>query len=117
MIRKFENKLNKEKITGASTVLSVSSVKNSVENIWYVIIPSGKKKEIIWIKIALSIVAIKPNNAGIKKPFTFKVLWKRPVKKPIIVLKRQFNPIGAALKKSKNNPEKKPVISPVKLPL
>ena len=61
--------------------------------------------------------AINPCIAGTITPSVLRLFAKSPVVYPKVVLKRQFNPNGAELKKSRNNPEIKPVISPASFPL
>ena len=58
-----------------------------------------------------------PRKRGTKKPSVFNDLLKIPPKYPSTDLRRQFSPSGQALRKSKNNPETKPVVSPIIFPL
>ena len=62
-------------------------------------------------------VAQIPRKSGTKNPSVFKDLLKIPSKYPSTDLRRQFSPSGHALKKSKNKPETKPVVSPINFPL
>ena len=82
----------------------------------YETIDAGKIKEIPHKSNAFIIVAQKPKRQGIKNPSVFRILLKIPPKKPKRVRKRQFNPNGPAVKKSKQNPEINPVVSPKSLP-
>ena len=69
------------------------------------------------MKRTFNIVAQIPRKSGTKNPSVFNDLLKIPPKQPSTDLRRQFNPIGQALKKSKNKPETKPVVSPIIFPL
>ena len=78
---------------------------------------SLKKNDKINKSNAFMKVPIAPRIAGKKILSILNIFFKRPVKKPIMVLSKEFNPNGAAERKSTRNPVIKPWISPAEQPL
>jgi hypothetical protein len=102
--------------TGVSIVLNSTSKRKDNVNGLYATTDDGYRNEMNQSNNALIIVAQKPSKAGIKKPSVFNVLLNIPPMNPNMVRKRQFNPNGQALRKSRKTPEIKPVDSPINLP-
>jgi hypothetical protein len=105
------------KITGVKIVFINNSLLKTEAEMPYVLITVGKKIDIIQMRTALKIVAMKPARAGRKIPSMLRTVLSIPELKPIIVRSKQFNPSGVPLIKSSMRPEIKPRDSPYVLPL
>ena len=68
------------------------------------------------VRISFAIVPIPTVRIGITNPETITNSENKPVIYPIIVLNKQLKPRGIPVIKSKNKPEKKPVVSPKDFP-
>lgn len=94
-----------------------TSIQNEDDKKLYTLISEPKINAMTQTTSALQIVAKKPINAGITILSELNFIRKEPVKKPRTVRNKEFNPKGAADKKSKSKPEKKPDNSPKTNPL
>jgi len=111
-LNRFKRKNNK----GANRELRPSSIHSNEDVSEYVGIADPIIRCRIKIINALINVATAQSSTGIRKISRKNDPLKIPVKAPISVRTRLFIPRGAAERKSRNNPEKKPETCPVIVP-